>query len=74
MTYHEDTPENQEADDGNSRRVGGQGLDQSGYDNDDKLNTIYLLSSDPVCNDSKSDLANNSSARGSDFDGCVILA
>lgn len=68
---HNHTPENDETNDVTSGRTRGQSLADCGKDNDDKFETIHLLTTDQVGQHTETKLANNSSGRGSQLDGVI---
>ena len=68
---HEDTPEDQDTGDGESRRGGGKDLGKRGEDDEDELETVHLLTTDNIGKETKTELTNDGTGRGCDLDGSV---
>lgn len=68
---HEYAPEDEDPNDVDGRRLCGECLGESGENDDDQFQSIHLLSSHNICEETKSELTNNSTSRCGDLDRCV---
>lgn len=69
---HNDTPEDDDTNDGNGWRGGGESLSQDSDDHDNQLKTVHLLTTDNIGESTESQLTEDSSGRGGDLDGSVL--
>lgn len=56
---HKHTPEDDGTDDGETRTSSSQGLGNSGEDDEDKFESIHLLTTNDISENTKSDLTND---------------
>ena len=68
---HENTPEDDDTDDGNGRRVRRESLGESCEDDDHEFETVHLLTTDNIGEVTETDLSNDGTTGGSDLDGGV---
>ena len=68
---HENTPEDNSTNDGNTRRRSGQGLSKRRENDENKLESIHSLTTDDICKNTETELAKNSSTRSRNLDGSV---
>lgn len=70
-THHENTPEDDQTDNGDGWRWRRESLSESCKDDEDQLETIHLLTSNDIGEVSKTQLPENGSTRCSDLDGGI---
>lgn len=68
---HENTPENDDTDDGDGWRSRGESLGEGCENDEDKLKTVHALTTDLVSEPTETELTNDGTTRGSDLDGSV---
>lgn len=68
---HDDTPEDEDTNDGDSTRVGGESLGESGHDDDDQLNTVHALTTNVIRQVTEEELTNHRTTGGRDLDRSV---
>ena len=68
---HEYTPEDENTNDADCRRVGSEGLSESGEDDQNKFEAVHLLPSNDIGEETETKLTDNCTGRGGNFDGCV---
>jgi hypothetical protein len=70
-TYHENAPEDDDADDVHGRRGRRQGLGKGGKDNENQFEAVHLLAADDISQGAEAELADNSTGRSGELDGRV---
>ena len=68
---HENTPEDDDTDDVDSWRVCGESLGESCEDDDDQFETVHLLTSDNIGEETKTKLTNDGTSRSGDLDSGI---
>lgn len=68
---HEDTPENDDTDNGDSRRGRGKRLSESCEDDQDELETVHPLTTDTIGEVTETELSDDSTGGGRDLDSSV---
>lgn len=68
---HENTPEDDDADDRDSGRVRGESLSDGCEDDDHEFETVHLLATDNIGEVTETDLTKNGTTGGSNLDGSV---
>jgi hypothetical protein len=69
---HQDTPENDEADDRSARAGTNERLSEGGNDDENQLEPVHLLAANNVGEGAKADLADDGAGRGGQLDGRVL--
>jgi len=68
---HENTPEDNDTDNGDGWRGRSESLGESCEDDEDKLETVHALTTDLVSSPTETELTDDGTTRGSDLDGSV---
>lgn len=71
IAYHKDTPEDNDTDDVDGRGPGGQGLSESGKDDEQQFQSIHALTTEYISSSAEADLPNDRAGRCRELDGCV---
>lgn len=71
VAYHEYTPEDNEAGDGDGGRWRGKSLSQGCKDDDDQFQSVHLLTTNDICEITEAKLTQDGASRGSHFDSGI---
>ena len=71
IAYHENTPEDDDADDVDTRRSRGQSLSESGEDDEEQFQSVHVLATEDISSGTEADLTDNCAGRCCELDGGV---